>query len=179
LNFTVAFDAAVADGQEGNGAAAAVAALIVVLALGLQQHERRAVLPATTAQVVVVVVVMMAVVVVIPAVVVVVVILIAAVVVVVVGLVVVVLAEEVAVVTQGKLVARHQLALAQGAPEALDVVDLALGPHHKVGAAEAQPALVALGTKQPLTQLQSNQIKLNDPVTKWNEMFYYRPMATF
>jgi hypothetical protein len=122
---------------------------------------------------------MMAVVVVIPAVVVVVVILIAAVVVVVVGLVVVVLAEEVAVVTQGKLVARHQLALAQGAPEALDVVDLALGPHHKVGAAEAQPALVALGTKQPLTQLQSNQIKLNDPVTKWNEMFYYRPMATF
>jgi hypothetical protein len=173
----VAFDAAVADGQEGNGATAAVAALIVVLALGLQQHERRAVLAAAAAQVVVVVVVMMAVVVVAPAVV--VVILIAAVVVVVIGLVVVVLAEEVAVVTQGKLVARHQLALAQGAPEALDVVDLALGPHHKVGAAEAQPALVALGTKQPLTQLQSNQIKLNDPVTKWNEMFYYRPMATF
>ena len=55
--------------------------------------------------------------------------------VVVVGHLVVVLAEE-AVVAEGELVAGHQLALARRAAEALDVVDLVFGPHHKVRPAE-------------------------------------------
>ncbi len=136
-NFTVAFGAASADRQERDGTAAAVAALIVVFALGLEEHQRRLV-------VVVVVVVMVSVVMVMVLVVVVVLI---AVVVVIVGLVVIVLAEEIAVVSQRKFVAGHQLALAQGAPETLDVVDLAFGSHHKIRPAETQTALVALGTK--------------------------------
>ena len=131
--FTVAFGAASADRQERDGTAAAVAALVVVFALGLEEHQRRLVV-----MVVAVVVVMVVVIVVV----------LIAVVVVVVCLVVVVLAEEVAVVPQRELVTGHQLTLAQGAPKTLDVVNLALGSHHKVRAAETQAALVALGTEQ-------------------------------
>lgn len=76
-----------------------------------------------------------------------VVVLIAAVVVVIVGLVVIIFAEEIAIVSQGKFVTGYQLALAQGTPEALDVVDLALGSHHKIRPAETQTTLVALGTE--------------------------------
>ena len=123
--FTVAFGAASADRQERDGTAAAVAALVVVFALGLEEHQRRLVV-----MVVVIVVVLIAVVVV------------------VVCLVVVVLAEEVAVIPQREFVTGHQLTLAQGAPKTLDVVNLALGSHHKVRAAETQAALVALGTEQ-------------------------------
>lgn len=112
--------------QEGDRAAAAVAALVVVLALRLEQHER-VMIGVVQVRVRVVIVVL------------------AAAVVVVVRLVVVVFAEEVAVVAQRELVARHELALAQSASEALDVVDLALGSHHEVRPAEAQAALVALG----------------------------------
>lgn len=57
--------------------------------------------------------------------------------------VVVVPAEE-PVRAQGELVAGHELAHARRAPEALEVVDLALGPHHEVVLVERQPALVAL-----------------------------------
>ena len=64
-------------------------------------------------------------------------------------LIVVVFAEEVTIVAQCEFVTGHQLALAEGAPETLDVVDLALGAHHKVGTAETRAALVALGAKQP------------------------------
>ena len=70
-----------------------------------------------------------------------------AVVVIIVGLVVIVFTEEIAIVAKSKLVTGYQLTLAQGAPEALDVVDLAFGSHHKVGSTETQSALVALGTK--------------------------------
>ena len=80
-------------------------------------------------------------------VVVVVIILIVVVVVVVVGLVVIVLAKEIAIVTQCEFITRHQLALAQGATEALDVIDFTLGSHHKIRATETQSALVALGTE--------------------------------
>ena len=129
--FTVAFGAASADRQERDGTAAAVAALVVVFALGLEEHQRRLVVMVVAVVVVMVVVI--------------VVVLIA---VVVVCLVVVVLAEEVAVVPQREFVTGHQLTLAQGAPKTLDVVNLALGSHHKVRAAETQAALVALGTEQ-------------------------------
>lgn len=54
---------------------------------------------------------------------------------VVVGHFVVVLAEE-TVVTQGELVTRHQLTVTGRAAEALDVVDLRFGSHHKIRAAE-------------------------------------------
>ena len=129
--FTVAFGAASADRQERDGTAAAVAALVVVFALGLEEHQRRLVVMVVAVVVVMVVVI--------------VVVLIA---VVVVCLVVVVLAEEVAVIPQREFVTGHQLTLAQGAPKTLDVVNLALGSHHKVRAAETQAALVALGTEQ-------------------------------
>lgn len=70
-----------------------------------------------------------------------------AVVVVIVCLVVIVFAEKIAVVAQGKFITGNQLALAQGTPEALDVVDFALGSHHKVRSTETQTTLVALGTE--------------------------------
>jgi len=69
------------------------------------------------------------------------------VVVVVVSLVVIVLAKEIAIVTQCEFISGHQLALAQGATEALDVIDFTLGSHHKIRATETQSALVALGTE--------------------------------
>ena len=65
------------------------------------------------------------------------------------GLVVVVFTEEVTIVAQCEFVTGHQLALAEGAPETLDVVNLTLCAHHKVGTAETRSALVALGAKQP------------------------------
>ena len=126
----MAFGASAAQRQEGDGPAGAVAALVVVLRLGLQQHRMDVMQTAgklLAGDVHVVVDVAHVIVIVI------------------VGrrrreaqavLVVVVFAEEVAVVSEGKLVAGHQLALAQGTPEALDVVDLALGPHHEIRPAE-------------------------------------------
>ncbi len=55
----------------------------------------------------------------------------------------VVLAAEEAVVAQGKLVAGHELLLAGDAPEALQVEDLVLRPHHKVVLAKRPGALLA------------------------------------
>jgi len=50
---------------------------------------------------------------------------------------------------QGELVPRQQLAAAQRAAKALDVVDGVPGAHHQVAAAEAQVALGAFYTEQP------------------------------
>ena len=52
------------------------------------------------------------------------------------------------VVSEREFVAGNQLALTGRAPETLDVVDLGLGPHHEVAAAESRSAFVAFGTEQ-------------------------------
>jgi hypothetical protein len=58
------------------------------------------------------------------------------------------LAEE-SVFPESELVSRNQMSLAGATPKALDVVDLRFGPHHEVGFAETQSALVALRPEQP------------------------------
>ncbi len=59
------------------------------------------------------------------------------------------LAVDLVVAPQRELVARDQLALTRGAPEALRVVDPALGAHHVVRLAERAQALVTLVAEQP------------------------------
>lgn len=63
--------------------------------------------------------------------------------------VVVLLAVESAAVPERELVARNELPGARTAPETLDVVDLALGPHHEVVLAERRAAFVAFRAEQP------------------------------
>lgn len=63
--------------------------------------------------------------------------------------VVVLLAVEGAAFAQRELVAGHQLSRTCAAPEALYVVDLALGAHHKVVFTERGPALITFCTEQP------------------------------
>jgi hypothetical protein len=60
---------------------------------------------------------------------------------------VVVFAVE-SVVSEREFVAGNQLTLTGRASETLDVVDLGLGPHHEVTAAETRSAFVAFGTEQ-------------------------------
>lgn len=58
-------------------------------------------------------------------------------------------AAEQLVVPQRELVARQQLAAADGAAETLEVVDEGPGAHHQVAAAEAGRALGALHAEEP------------------------------
>jgi len=61
---------------------------------------------------------------------------------------VVVDAAEQSVVGERELIARHQLAAACHAAEAVDVVDVAARAHHQVCDAEAAPTARALGAEQ-------------------------------
>ena len=65
----------------------------------------------------------------------------------------VVLAEE-AVPSQSELVPGHKLLVAGHAPEAVQVVDLVLGSHHKVVSAKTPPAPLTLGSEQPVCSQQ-------------------------
>ena len=71
----------------------------------------------------------------------------------------VVLAKE-PVVAKGELVSGDQLLVAGHAPEAVQVVDLVLGSHHKVVSAKTPPAPLTLGSEQPACSRQ----EIRDPL---------------
>ena len=66
-------------------------------------------------------------------------------------------AEQLLVVPEFKLVARHELLLAGRTPEAIQVEDLWPGPHHVVVAAERGAAAGATGAEQPVILLFLNK----------------------